>query len=69
MAKIINLRQLRKQRVRDDRRAEAGAKAARSTEPKALQKARKAEAERAARMLEGHRRDNVQAEIGLTPDD
>lgn len=69
MAKIINLRQVRKQRARDDRRVSAKANSVRFGEATATQKARKAESERAGRMLEAHRRDDGQNGIGLTDDD
>ncbi|MCR8549659.1 DUF4169 family protein [Salipiger sp. P9] len=57
MGKIINLNQTRKARARADKRAKADANAVqhgRSKDQKALDKAR---AEKAARELDGHRRD------------
>ena len=59
MTKIINLRQARKQRGRDAKRAAGDANAARFGEAKPLRDARQAEADRAARALDAHRRDDV----------
>lgn len=58
MTKIINLRQARKQRGRDARRAAGDANAARFGEAKPLRDARQAEADRAERVLQAHRRDD-----------
>lgn len=58
MTKIINLRQARKQRGRDAKRAEGEANAVRFGEAKPLRQARQAEAERAARIHDAHRRDD-----------
>lgn len=57
MAKIVNLRQIRKQRGRDDRRSEADANSARFGEARPLRKARDAEADRSRRALDAHRRE------------
>jgi hypothetical protein len=57
MGEVVNLRRARKRREREDRRAEADANAARHGEPVALRRAREAEADRAARALDGARRD------------
>ncbi|WP_295047701.1 DUF4169 family protein [uncultured Paracoccus sp.] len=59
MTKIINLRQARKQRDRDARRATGDANAARFGEAKPLRNARAAEAERSERRLDAHRRDDA----------
>lgn len=58
MTKIVNLRQARKQRGRDEKRAEGNANAAKFGEAKPLRDARKAEAERATRAHDGHQRDD-----------
>ncbi|MBM3606690.1 MAG: DUF4169 family protein [Alphaproteobacteria bacterium] len=58
MTRIINLRQARKQRARDERRAEGDNNAARFGEAKPLRDARKAEAERVERKHDAHRRDD-----------
>lgn len=55
MSKIINLRTVRKQKDRAEKRAGGAASAARHGEAKAEREARKTEAARAARALEGHR--------------
>lgn len=55
MTRIINLRQARKSRARDAKRAEGSANAARFGEAKPLRDARAAEADRAARVLDAHR--------------
>ncbi|MGZ3216145.1 DUF4169 family protein [Paracoccus sp. T5] len=55
MTTIVNLRQARKQRDRDARRATADANAARHGETKALRQLREAEADLASRRLDGHR--------------
>ncbi|MTD99455.1 DUF4169 family protein [Paracoccus sp. YIM 132242] len=59
MTKIINLRQARKQRDRDAKRAAGDANAAKYGEGKPLREAREAEADRAARALDAHRRDDA----------
>lgn len=58
MTRIINLRQARKSRARDAKRAAGDANAAIHGEARPLREARKAEADRAARQLEAHRRDD-----------
>ena len=58
MTKIINLRQARKQRDRDTKRAAGDANAARFGEAKILRDARQAETDRATRALDAHRRDD-----------
>ncbi|MDQ1899057.1 DUF4169 family protein [Paracoccus sp. WLY502] len=58
MTKTINLRQARKQRDRDAKRAAGDANAAKFGEAKPLRKARQAEADRAERVLQAHRRDD-----------
>lgn len=57
MGTLINLRQKRKQRRRDEDRATGHANAARHGESKPARKARKAEAGRADKALDGHRLD------------
>ncbi|MFC3169771.1 MULTISPECIES: DUF4169 family protein [Paracoccus] len=59
MTKIINLRQARKQRDRDIRRAAGDANAAKFGEAKPSRQARQAEADRAGRAHEAHRRDDA----------
>lgn len=59
MSSIVNLRQVRKQRARQEKRAEGDANAARYGEAKPLREARKAEAERAERAHDAHRRDDA----------
>ena len=58
MTKVINLRQARKQRDRDDKRAAADANAAKFGEAKPVRQQRKAEAQRAERTHEAHKRDD-----------
>ena len=62
MTKIINLRQARKQRARDEKRASGDANAARFGEAKSLRDARKAEADRANRIHDAHRLDDPQGD-------
>ena len=59
MTKIINLRQTRKQRARDAKRATGDANAARFGEAKPFRDARQAEADRTDRVLDAHRRDDA----------
>lgn len=59
MTKIINLRQARKLRDRDAKRMAGDANAARFGEAKPLRDARQAEADRAAHLLEAHRREDA----------
>ncbi|WEF25613.1 DUF4169 family protein [Paracoccus sp. S3-43] len=58
MTQIINLRQARKQRDRDARRVAGDANAVKFGEAKPLRELRQAEAERAGRRLDAHRRDD-----------
>ncbi|WP_265502249.1 DUF4169 family protein [Paracoccus beibuensis] len=55
MTRIINLRQARKSRARDAKRAASDTSAALHGEPKALRDARRAEEDRARRALDAHR--------------
>lgn len=57
MAEIINLRQARKARARVARDVEAAANRAAHGRPKAERRLAEAEAARAARRVEGHRRE------------
>ncbi|MGL4311079.1 MAG: DUF4169 family protein [Paracoccaceae bacterium] len=57
MAKVINLRTIRKQRARDDARAEGTAKAMRHGQSKAERTLLEQERAMSARKLDGHRRD------------
>lgn len=57
MTRIINLRQVRKSRDRDAKRAKGDANAALHGEAKPLRDARQAEQDRATRVLDAHRRD------------
>lgn len=57
MAEIINLRQARKARARDAKQAEAANNRASFGRTKGEKARQRAEAERAARLLEGARRD------------
>ncbi len=57
MAEVINLRMARKARKRDDAARQADANRARHGETKAARSLREAEAERAARQLDGNKRD------------
>ncbi|WP_111430342.1 DUF4169 family protein [Rhodobacteraceae bacterium DSL-40] len=56
MSKIMNLRTIRKQRARDAARRDGSGTAAKAGESRADKTARRLEAERAARQLDGHRR-------------
>lgn len=58
MSKVINLKQVRKQHERADKRAAGDVNAAKFGETKAAKDARKAEEIRAARVLDGHRGDD-----------
>ena len=58
MTRIINLRQARKSRARDAKRAQGDANAALHGEAKPLREARQAERDRAERVLDAHRRDD-----------
>ena len=57
-AQVISLRRVRKQQARSTARAEAGVAAAAHGERRDLAAARRAEAERAGRVLDGHRRND-----------
>ncbi|MEM6438752.1 MAG: DUF4169 family protein [Pseudomonadota bacterium] len=57
MAEIINLRQARKRRARDGKRAKGDANAAKHGRGKAERQASEAQAELEARRLDGHLRD------------
>lgn len=57
MAEIINLRQARKMRARDDKRAAADENAARHGRSKALKALEKARNDRAKATLDAHRLD------------
>lgn len=57
MAGIVNLRQARKARARAEARAEADQNAARFGRSRTARASDKAQAERAERLLDGHRRD------------
>lgn len=61
MTRIINLRQVRKSRDRDAKRAKGDANAALHGEAKPLRNARQAEQDRATRVLDAHRRDSPDA--------
>ena len=58
MATIINLRRTRKQRDRDAKRVTGNENAAKFGEATSIRTLRHAEAERAARNLDAHRRDD-----------
>jgi len=56
-ADIVNLRSVRKEKARAERKAEAAENRAKFGRTKAEKKAEAGEAERRARQLEGHRRE------------
>ena len=58
MTSVINLRQVRKDRDRADKRAKADTNAAKFGRTKAQKAAEKADAERAAQHLDGVKRDD-----------
>ncbi len=58
MTRIVNLRQARKQRARDDKRAKGDLNAVRFGETRAEKRAREAEARRAENALKAHKRDD-----------
>lgn len=60
MAEIVNLRQAKKQAARKAARAEADANAAKFGRTRAERQQQKAQADKAARDLDGHRRDPAQ---------
>ena len=55
--KIVNLRQTRKRKAREEKRATGHMNAARSGEAKSLRTLREAEADRTSRHLDDHRRE------------
>ena len=57
MTRIVNLRQARKQRARDDKRAKGDANAARFGEARSDRLTRQAEADRAERIHQAHKKD------------
>ena len=57
MTKVTNLNRFRKQKARDDKRAEADANAVKHGRTKAQKSLEDARAEKAARNLDGHRLD------------
>lgn len=58
MNKIVNLRQIRKQRARDENRAKADANAVKFGEAKAPRDVRKANQTRETRAHDAHKRDD-----------
>lgn len=66
MAEIVNLRTARKQKARAEARAEAAANAARHGQGKAARALQQAEADKAARLLDGHRLEKGSAESDST---
>ncbi|MBU2958246.1 DUF4169 family protein [Paracoccus sp. 1_MG-2023] len=58
MTRIINLRQARKSRARDEKRAEGDRNAARFGEAKQLRDTREAEEARVRRIWQAHRKDD-----------
>ncbi|WCR03433.1 DUF4169 family protein [Paracoccus saliphilus] len=58
MSKPINLRQIRKQQVRDEKRAKGDANAAKFGEARHDREARRAEHDRAGRAHDAHKRDD-----------
>ena len=58
MTKIISLRQARKTRARDKKRAAGDVNAAKFGEAKPLRETRQAEKQRADRAFEAHRKDD-----------
>ena len=57
MTNVTNLNRFRKQKARDEKRAEADANAVKHGRTKAQKSLEDARAEKAARSLDGHRRD------------
>ena len=57
MTNVTNLNRFRKQKARDEKRAEADANAVKHGRTKAQKSLEDARAEKAARNLDGHRRD------------
>jgi hypothetical protein len=66
MAEIVNLRTARKQKAREDARALAAANAARHGQGKAARALQQAEADKAARLLDGHRLEKDSVDSGAT---
>lgn len=60
-ARIVNLRTRRKQKARQDRKAEADENAAKHGQPKAVRDLAEARKELEARRLDGHRRNDDDA--------
>ena len=58
MSKVTNLNQIRKQKARADRRAEADANAAKFGRTKAQKALKQAQADKARRELDRHRKDD-----------
>ncbi|WP_288926827.1 DUF4169 family protein [uncultured Maritimibacter sp.] len=58
MSKVTNLNQIRKQKARADKRAEADANAAKSGRTKAQKVLDQAQADKARRELDRHRKDD-----------
>ncbi len=58
MVQVVNLRTRRKQAARARARAEGAARAARHGQARAEQELTRAQAEKAARLLDGHRRED-----------
>lgn len=58
MTKPVNLRQYRKRKQREDKAAAAEANRAKHGTPKAVSDLAKARAEKAAKTLDGHRRED-----------
>ncbi|WP_138423985.1 DUF4169 family protein [Maritimibacter alexandrii] len=58
MSKVTNLNQIRKQKARADKRAEADANAAKFGRTKAQKALEQAEADKARRELDRHRKDD-----------
>ncbi len=58
MSKVTNLNQIRKQKARADRRAEADANAAKFGRTKAQKALEQAQADKARRELDRHRKDD-----------
>lgn len=66
MAEIVNLRTARKQKARATARVEAAASAAKHGQSKAARALQQAEADKAARLLDGHRLEKGSTESGST---
>ena len=57
MSKVVNLNRFRKDKARADKRAQGDANSAKFGQTRAQRKLTEAEREKAARTLDGHRRD------------